>query len=92
MSVAIVAISQEHGYTKSQQGLILASFFFGYILTPILGGALADRYGGKHVLGFDLWRERTSIMLLDHRAGAEVDLNTTTTGPSKNRPTLQLGR
>ncbi|KAK3820178.1 MAG: major facilitator superfamily domain-containing protein [Benniella sp.] len=52
MSVAIVAISQEHGYTKSQQGLILASFFFGYILTPILGGALADRYGGKHVLGF----------------------------------------
>jgi MFS family permease len=52
MSVAIVAISQEHGYTKSQQGLILASFFVGYILTPILGGALADRYGGKHVLGF----------------------------------------
>lgn len=52
MSVAIVAISQEHGYTKSQQGLILASFFFGYILTPILGGALADRYGGKHVLAF----------------------------------------
>lgn len=50
MAVAIVAISQEHGYSKPQQGLILASFFFGYILTPILGGAFADRYGGKTTL------------------------------------------
>ncbi|KAI8346959.1 major facilitator superfamily domain-containing protein [Mortierella sp. GBAus27b] len=50
MAVAIVAISQEHGYTKSQQGIILAAFFFGYILTPIIGGTLADRYGGKPIL------------------------------------------
>ncbi|KAF9956204.1 hypothetical protein BGZ65_002905, partial [Modicella reniformis] len=50
MAVAIVAISGEHGYSKPQQGMILASFFFGYILTPILGGTFADRYGGKTVL------------------------------------------
>ncbi|KAG0295574.1 hypothetical protein BGZ96_011427 [Linnemannia gamsii] len=40
----------EFGYNKSQQGVILASFFFGYIITPILGGTLSDRYGGKTVL------------------------------------------
>ncbi|KAG0361308.1 hypothetical protein BGZ54_009147 [Gamsiella multidivaricata] len=50
VAVGIVAIGREYGYTKPQQGLILASFFFGYILTPIMGGALADRYGGKSVL------------------------------------------
>ncbi|KAI8595666.1 major facilitator superfamily domain-containing protein [Dissophora ornata] len=50
MAVAVVAIAREHGYSKQQQGLILASFFFGYILTPIMGGTLADRYGGKSIL------------------------------------------
>ncbi|KAG0276754.1 hypothetical protein BGZ95_007100 [Linnemannia exigua] len=50
MAVAIVAIGNEFGYNKSQQGVILAAFFFGYIATPILGGTLSDRFGGKPVL------------------------------------------
>lgn len=50
MAVAIVAIGTEFDYNKAQQGIILASFFFGYIATPILGGILSDRYGGKAVL------------------------------------------
>ncbi|KAF9936898.1 hypothetical protein BGZ67_001915 [Mortierella alpina] len=52
MAVTIVAIASELHYSKSQQGIILASFFIGYILTPIVGGTLADRYGGKAVLAF----------------------------------------
>lgn len=32
-------------------GLVLASFFYGYIVTQIPGGILAERYGGKWVLG-----------------------------------------
>ncbi|KAF9967966.1 hypothetical protein BGZ73_000300 [Actinomortierella ambigua] len=50
MSVSIVAIAQDYGYTKSEQGLVLSAFFFGYIMTQIAGGALADRFGGKSVL------------------------------------------
>ncbi|KAF9099525.1 hypothetical protein BGX29_007111 [Mortierella sp. GBA35] len=50
MAVAIVAIAAEYNYNKSQQGVILAAFFFGYVATPIIGGTLADRYGGKRVL------------------------------------------
>lgn len=33
------------------QGYILSSFFYGYILTQLLGGWLAARIGGKKVLG-----------------------------------------
>ncbi|KAF9027684.1 hypothetical protein BGZ52_002409 [Haplosporangium bisporale] len=50
MAVAIVAIAKEYDYTKQQQGFILSAFFFGYIMTQILGGAMADRYGAKPVL------------------------------------------
>ncbi|KAG0221269.1 hypothetical protein BGX31_010052 [Mortierella sp. GBA43] len=76
MAVAIVAISQEHGYTKSQQGIILAAFFFGYILTPIIGGTLADRYGGKPILAVGNkptdHRGRRSIEGKDPQADAGV--------------------
>ncbi|KAF9119090.1 hypothetical protein BGW39_000574 [Mortierella sp. 14UC] len=50
MAVAIVAIGREFDYNKSQQGVILAAFFFGYVATPILGGTFSDRFGGKPVL------------------------------------------
>ncbi|KAG0341380.1 hypothetical protein BG000_009293 [Podila horticola] len=55
MAVAIVAIAKEYDYTKQQQGLILSAFFFGYIMTQILGGAMADRYGAKPVLATGVW-------------------------------------
>ncbi len=32
-------------------GLILGSFFFGYITTQIPGGFLASKYGGKNLFG-----------------------------------------
>lgn len=32
-------------------GLVLSSFFYGYIWTQVPGGYLADRFGGKWVLG-----------------------------------------
>uniref|UniRef100_A0A915KFP2 Major facilitator superfamily (MFS) profile domain-containing protein n=1 Tax=Romanomermis culicivorax TaxID=13658 RepID=A0A915KFP2_ROMCU len=33
------------------QGIILSSFFYGYILTQFAGGLLANRYGAKWVFG-----------------------------------------
>ena len=35
----------------STQGRVLSAFFVGYLLTQVLGGRLADRFGGKIVLG-----------------------------------------
>ncbi|KAK7098468.1 sialin-like [Littorina saxatilis] len=42
----------EFSWSKETQGLILGSFFWGYLLTQLPGGWLASRYGGKRVLGY----------------------------------------
>ncbi len=38
----------------STQGYILASLYYGYVLTQIPGGLLAERYGGKRVMGYGI--------------------------------------
>ncbi|XP_039754043.1 putative inorganic phosphate cotransporter isoform X1 [Pararge aegeria] len=38
-------------WSEATQGLILSSFYYGYVITHIPGGMLAERYGGKWVLG-----------------------------------------
>ena len=52
ISVAIIPMVETYGWNMSIQGLVLSSFFIGYLLTQVIGGRLADRYGGKAVLGF----------------------------------------
>ncbi|KAF9578672.1 hypothetical protein BGW38_005421, partial [Lunasporangiospora selenospora] len=71
MAVAVVAIAKEFNYTKEQQGWVLSAFFMGYIITPILGGALADRHGGKHVLitGAIVWTACTLLAPLAAQIG-----------------------
>jgi MFS transporter, ACS family, solute carrier family 17 (sodium-dependent inorganic phosphate cotransporter), other len=44
-------MAKEFGWSSTTQGLILSSFFVGYLTTQVLGGVLADRLGGKGVLG-----------------------------------------
>ncbi|MCZ6890056.1 MAG: ACS family MFS transporter [Gammaproteobacteria bacterium] len=51
ISVAIIPMAQEFGWNTETQGIVLSSFFIGYLITQIAGGRLADRYGGKVVLG-----------------------------------------
>ncbi|KAJ0177134.1 hypothetical protein K1T71_007143 [Dendrolimus kikuchii] len=41
-------------WSEVTQGLILGSFYYGYVLTHIPGGMLAERFGGKWVLGLGL--------------------------------------
>ena len=54
ISVAIIPMQEQFGWSESQVGIILGSFYFGYMITMILGGYLADKYGGKKVLGYAL--------------------------------------
>ena len=51
ISVAIIPMAEEFGWSASTQGLVLSSFFAGYLLMQLGGGWLADRLGGKLVLG-----------------------------------------
>jgi MFS family permease len=51
ISVAIIPMAEELGWGMDTQGLVLSSFFVGYLLLQVVGGRLADRFGGKLVLG-----------------------------------------
>lgn len=50
LSVAILPMADEFGWSESRKGVVQASFFCGYITTAIAGGRLADRIGGRRVL------------------------------------------
>ena len=50
ISLAIVPMAEEKGWSSDLQGQILSSFFFGYVTTQVLGGYLSLRCGGKPVL------------------------------------------
>lgn len=63
MSIAILPMSAEFGWSPATVGLIQSSFFWGYLLTQILGGIWADRFGGKVVLGFGVvWWSIATIL------------------------------
>jgi len=51
ISVAAIAMQAQLGWDETQKGLVLSSFFVGYLLMMVATGALAHRYGGKVVLG-----------------------------------------
>jgi ACS family sodium-dependent inorganic phosphate cotransporter-like MFS transporter 5 len=37
-------------WSKQTQGFVLASYFYGYLITQVPGGWLSGRYGGKKVI------------------------------------------
>ncbi|XP_010426152.1 PREDICTED: probable anion transporter 4, chloroplastic isoform X1 [Camelina sativa] len=63
MSVAIVPLSLSRGWSKSFSGIVQSSFLWGYLISPIAGGTLVDRYGGKVVMawGVALWSLATFL-------------------------------
>ena len=96
MSVAIVPMAQEFGWSPSiqasfalrttahlspkrkladvgdflitppslLQGIVQSAFLWGYVCTAFLGGALADKYGGKVVMASGiLWFSLASLLL-----------------------------
>jgi ACS family sodium-dependent inorganic phosphate cotransporter len=51
ISVAIIPMAEEFGWSPRTQGTVLSSFFVSYLMLQIVGGLLPYRYGGKVVLG-----------------------------------------
>jgi ACS family sodium-dependent inorganic phosphate cotransporter/ACS family sodium-dependent inorganic phosphate cotransporter-like MFS transporter 9 len=41
------------------QGLIQSAFLWGYTATQLLGGSLADKYGGRAVIAFGEQQDTT---------------------------------
>jgi ACS family sodium-dependent inorganic phosphate cotransporter len=56
ISLAAIAMQEQFGWSDTIKGYVLSSFFIGYMASQVLGGAMANRFGGKIVLGFAvLW-------------------------------------
>lgn len=51
ISVAVIPMQEQFGWSDSMKGLVLSSFFFGYMIMQVPGGWLANRLGGVAVLG-----------------------------------------
>lgn len=54
ISVAIIPMAEEFGWSATTKGLVLSSFFIGYLAAMVPAGWLANRYGGKLLLGIAL--------------------------------------
>ncbi|XP_016964204.1 putative inorganic phosphate cotransporter [Drosophila biarmipes] len=50
-------------WSEELQGLILSSFYIGYIVTHIPGGLLAEKFGGKWTLGLGILSTAVFTML-----------------------------
>lgn len=51
ISIAIIPMAEEHGWSSTLQGAVMSAFFVGYLILQIPAGYLSDRFGGKWVLG-----------------------------------------
>lgn len=54
ISVAALAMQEHFGWSDSLKGLVLSSFFVGYLLLQLPSGWLVTRYGGRLVLAGSL--------------------------------------
>ncbi|MCB1749698.1 MAG: ACS family MFS transporter [Gammaproteobacteria bacterium] len=51
ISVAVIAMQEHFGWDEKTKGLVLSSFFIGYMLFMAPSGWLANKLGGKLILG-----------------------------------------
>ena len=63
ISVAIIPMAEDNGWSPSVQGSVLSAFFFGYFILQAPAGYLADRFGGWWLLGLGVlfWSFFTAI-------------------------------
>lgn len=47
--------SGEFDWSEKTQGMILSAFYYGYIITHVPGGLLAQKFGGKQTLGLGIF-------------------------------------
>uniref|UniRef100_A0A1D1XXH2 Putative anion transporter 7 n=1 Tax=Anthurium amnicola TaxID=1678845 RepID=A0A1D1XXH2_9ARAE len=66
-SIAYTAAADAVGVNQSSKGLILSTFFYGYALSQVPGGWVAQIIGGRRVLlmSFVLWSLTCALVPLD---------------------------
>ena len=74
ISVAAITMQEQFGWTDKTKGLVLSSFFLGYMLFQVPSGWLANRIGGKFVLGLAVVWWSVFTMLTPVAAGLSLPL------------------
>ncbi len=54
LAVAAVAMREQFGWSQTDKGFVLASFFIGYLLCMFVAGVLSERLGGHRMLGWSV--------------------------------------
>ena len=62
ISVAIIYMSRDFGWSPTVSGIVQSSFFAGYMCTQIPGGYVVSKLGGRKVLptGVSMWSAATA--------------------------------
>ncbi|CAL8075243.1 unnamed protein product [Orchesella dallaii] len=64
----------EFNWNEVEQGIILGSFFYGYMLTQLPGGIISQKYGGKWPLGLGIFITAVFALLTPIAARTHVSL------------------
>ena len=66
MSVAIIPMARDFGWSPSVAGLVQSAFFWGYIASQLPGGYLTSKHSGRRVMpaGVALWSAATAAVPL----------------------------
>ncbi|CAF1238810.1 unnamed protein product [Adineta ricciae] len=64
----------EFDWSPKLQGMVLGSFFYGYVLTQIIGGMLAERFGAKWIFGGSIFIAGILTLLTPMAARINVGL------------------
>jgi len=67
-------VDGEFDWDEKQQGLVLGSFFYGYIFTQIPGGYLAGKFGSKYLFGLGVLCTSVLTLLTPLAARTSYDL------------------
>ncbi|XP_055704445.1 sialin-like [Phlebotomus papatasi] len=62
----------EFDWDSKQQGLVLSSFFYGYIWTPVIGGIIASKIGGHYLFAMGIGVTALLTLLTPLAAGLDI--------------------
>ena len=49
ISLAVIQMQQEFGWSDTQKGLVLSVFYGGYLIMQLAGGLFSNKFGGRNV-------------------------------------------